>query len=99
MIASILKTLPPKKLMSYLMKYKPWRMPMADEVCFRVFHLKRPWELASYESVGGYAAWRRIIKDKTPPEEIIAEIKNSGLRGRGGAGFPTGLKWSFMSGN
>ena len=71
---------------------------MANEVCFRVLNLDRPWEIGSYESVGGYSAWRRIIENKIPPEEIVTEIKNSGLRGRGGAGFPTGLKWSFMSG-
>ena len=72
---------------------------MANEVCFRVFHLEKSWELSAYESVGGYQAWRRIIEQRTPPERIIDEIKRSGLRGRGGAGFPTGLKWSFMSAN
>lgn len=70
-----------------------------NEVCFRVMHLDKPWELSAYESVGGYQAWRRIINEKIPPAEIIEEIKKSGLRGRGGAGFPTGLKWSFMSAN
>jgi NADH-quinone oxidoreductase subunit F len=40
--------------------------------------------------------WRRILQEKTPPETIIDTLKKSGLRGRGGAGFPTGLKWSFM---
>lgn len=69
---------------------------MANEVCYRVLDLERPWELASYESIGGYQAWKNIIKHKTPPEKIIEEVKSSGLRGRGGAGFPTGLKWSFM---
>jgi NADH-quinone oxidoreductase subunit F len=69
---------------------------MANEVCFRTFHLKEPWKLSSYESIGGYQAWRKIVREKTPPQDIINEIKKSGLRGRGGAGFPTGLKWSFM---
>lgn len=72
---------------------------MANEVCFRVLHLERPWELSAYESVGGYSAWRNIIENKIPREQIVTEIKNSGLRGRGGAGFPTGLKWSFMAGS
>jgi NADH-quinone oxidoreductase subunit F len=56
----------------------------------------RTWRLQDYEARGGYKALRKIISEKTPPEAIIAELKASGLRGRGGAGFPTGLKWSFM---
>ncbi len=56
----------------------------------------RTWRLQDYVARGGYAALRKIIADKTPPEAIIAELKASVLRGRGGAGFPTGLKWSFM---
>jgi NADH-quinone oxidoreductase subunit F len=56
----------------------------------------RTWRLQDYVARGGYAALRKIIADKTPPETIIAELKASVLRGRGGAGFPTGLKWSFM---
>jgi len=70
---------------------------MANEVCFRTLHLDEPWTLKSYESVGGYSVLRKILKEKTPPETIINEIKESSLRGRGGAGFPTGLKWSFVS--
>lgn len=70
---------------------------MSNEVCFRVMHLDRPWELASYESVGGYQVWRKIVQENIASETIINEIKQSGLRGRGGAGFPTGLKFSFMA--
>ncbi|UCE88756.1 MAG: NADH-quinone oxidoreductase subunit NuoF [Pseudomonadota bacterium] len=69
---------------------------MANEVCFRTMHLKQPWSLESYTSVGGYEVWKEILSEKTPPEKIIEELKTSVLRGRGGAGFPTGLKWSFM---
>ncbi|MCW9028259.1 MAG: NADH-quinone oxidoreductase subunit NuoF [Kangiella sp.] len=69
---------------------------MANEVCFRTLHLDKPWTLKTYESAGGYRMWRKILAEKTPPEEIIEELKLSALRGRGGAGFPTGLKWSFM---
>ena len=69
---------------------------MANEVCLRNRHRDRPWALDVYEDDGGYQAWRRILSEKTPPDEIITEIKKSVLRGRGGAGFPTGLKWSFM---
>src|SRR5215207_4507314 len=57
------------------------------------------WRLKDYEARGGYAALRKILADKIPPEQIIAELKKSALRGRGGAGFPTGLKWSFMPKN
>ncbi len=69
---------------------------MANDVCFKNLHLDKPWKLATYESTGGYRAWKKIVAEKTPQEEIIAEIKKSGLRGRGGAGFPTGLKWNFI---
>lgn len=54
------------------------------------------WRLKDYEARGGYSALRKILTGKIPPEQVIAEIKKSSLRGRGGAGFPTGLKWSFM---
>jgi NADH-quinone oxidoreductase subunit F len=54
------------------------------------------WRLADYQRRGGYAALRSLIENKTPPDVVIGELKKSALRGRGGAGFPTGLKWSFM---
>ncbi len=69
---------------------------MANEVCFRTLHMDKPWTLESYLSVGGYEQLKKILKEKIPPEDIIEELKTSSLRGRGGAGFPTGLKWSFM---
>jgi len=56
----------------------------------------RNWRLADYVSRGGYEALKKILAEKTPPEQVVAEVKKSALRGRGGAGFPTGLKWSFM---
>jgi NADH-quinone oxidoreductase subunit F len=56
----------------------------------------RTWRLQDYLDRGGYSALKKIIADKTPQDAIIAELKTSVLRGRGGAGFPTGLKWSFM---
>ena len=67
-----------------------------DQICFRTRHLDEPWTLESYRSVGGYEVLEKILKNKTSAEEIIEELKESALRGRGGAGFPTGLKWSFM---
>ncbi|KMZ13090.1 NADH-ubiquinone oxidoreductase chain F [Candidatus Burkholderia humilis] len=54
------------------------------------------WHLEDYVARGGYKQLRRILEEKIPPEQVIADVKASGLRGRGGAGFPTGLKWSFM---
>jgi len=65
-------------------------------VCFRTLAKDEPWSLETYLEVGGYSALKKILNEKTPAEEIIEEVKASGLRGRGGAGFPTGLKWSFM---
>ena len=54
------------------------------------------WRLADYEQRGGYEALKKILGTPITPQEVIAEVKKSALRGRGGAGFPTGLKWSFM---
>ena len=56
-------------------------------------------KLDNYVKAGGYQALRKILSENMSPEAIIAEVKASGLRGRGGAGFPTGLKWSFMPRN
>jgi NADH-quinone oxidoreductase subunit F len=57
------------------------------------------WRLKDYEARGGYSALRKILSEKIPPDQVVAELKKSALRGRGGAGFPTGLKWSFMPKN
>ena len=54
------------------------------------------WRLKDYEARAGYQALKKILKDGIKPEDVTAEVKKSALRGRGGAGFPTGLKWSFM---
>ncbi|MBB5017777.1 NADH-quinone oxidoreductase subunit F [Chitinivorax tropicus] len=54
------------------------------------------WTLEAYRARGGYKALTRILESKMTQDEVIAEVKGSSLRGRGGAGFPTGLKWSFM---
>ena len=78
----------------------------AQETCFHGRHINPQilagltspdgWHLKDYEARDGYKALRRIIDEKLTPEQVIAEVKASALRGRGGAGFPTGLKWSFM---
>ncbi len=58
----------------------------------------RTWRLADYVQRGGYEALRKVLGGMSP-EQVIDEVKLSGLRGRGGAGFPTGLKWTFMPKN
>jgi NADH-quinone oxidoreductase subunit F len=51
--------------------------------------------LATYKARGGYRSWEKVVQTMKP-EQLIEEVKASGLRGRGGAGFPTGMKWSFV---
>ena len=70
-----------------------------NEVCFKNLDKENPASLGTYESTGGYKVWRQILNGDLSPDQILAELKTSGLRGRGGAGFPTGLKWSFMPRN
>jgi NADH-quinone oxidoreductase subunit F len=70
---------------------------MANELCFRNMHLEQPWTLEQYEKQGGYQALRQVLAEKADPQNIIEEVKKSGLRGRGGAGFPAGVKWGFIN--
>ncbi len=67
-----------------------------NSVCYATLGCDEPWTMARYEETGGYEAWRKILAEKTDPATIIDTVKAAGLRGRGGAGFPAGLKWSFM---
>jgi NADH-quinone oxidoreductase subunit F len=69
---------------------------MPHKVVLTTLDFDEPWTLENYLEIGGYQAWKKILKDRTPAGEIIDAVKHSALRGRGGAGFPTGLKWSFM---
>ncbi|MGD8619926.1 MAG: NADH-quinone oxidoreductase subunit F, partial [Gammaproteobacteria bacterium] len=63
---------------------------MTVQVCFDTLQFDQPWTLENYLKVGGYQAWQKILREKISPEKVIDEVKQSGLRGRGGAGFPTG---------
>jgi NADH-quinone oxidoreductase subunit F len=78
---------------------------MSGQTCFHGRHIDpiilagldgTNWRLADYVKRGGYSALRKILTQGIAPDIVIAEVKKSALRGRGGAGFPTGLKWSFM---
>jgi NADH-quinone oxidoreductase subunit F len=69
---------------------------MSTKVCLWTKDYPDPGSFETYVLHGGYEALKKILAEKTPAEEIIAQVKLSSLRGRGGAGFPTGLKWSFM---
>lgn len=70
---------------------------MANEMLFRDNDVDKRWTLEGYRSTGGYKVLEKILKEQTDPAHIIEELKTSSLRGRGGAGFPTGIKWSFMN--
>ena len=70
--------------------------PQEHQVVYTTLQFDTPWSLESYRKVDGYKAWEKILAEKTDPVALIEEVKKSSLRGRGGAGFPTGLKWSFM---
>jgi len=76
------------------MAYGP--APQEHQVVYTTLHFDKPWAMDSYVQVGGYEAWKKILAEKPDPNALIDEVKKSNLRGRGGAGFPTGLKWSFM---
>lgn len=65
-------------------------------VCYRTFDHENPASLDTYLKVGGYQTWKAILAGKITPQQIIDEVKTSCLRGRGGAGFPAGIKWSFI---
>ena len=57
-------------------------------VLFEALKHERSWTLEGYRQMGGYEAWEKILREQTPREKIIDELKASGLRGRGGAAFP-----------
>ena len=67
-----------------------------NQTCYATLGRESPWSLKTYRDIGGYSAWETILAERPSPESVVERIKASGLRGRGGAGFPSGLKWSFM---
>jgi len=67
------------------------------KLCTATFSLDNPSSIETYLAQDGYLSWKKIIRDKTPKSEIIRLVKESGLKGKGGAGFLTGLKWSFIN--
>ena len=69
---------------------------MADHLLLRHLDIPDIDDLDVYLEHNGFEAFKSVVKERTP-EEVIDEVKTSGLRGRGGAGFPTGVKWSFLS--
>ena len=70
-----------------------------NQVCYRTLLLNEPSSITTYQGIGGYRVLAKILTEGTPANDIIAQLKLSNLRGRGGAGFPTGLKWSFLNPN
>ena len=81
--------------------YSPVRTNAAEVAQSDTLHLLRHCEdpeqvkIDTYENHGGYKAWRKVLAEMKP-DEVAVEVKTAGLRGRGGAGFPAGLKWSFV---
>ena len=76
-------------------------MSKYNQVIYSNINESDSWTLDEYIKQGGYRVWKDILANQTnkSPDWVVEEVKKSGLRGRGGAGFPTGLKWSFMPKN
>ncbi len=71
---------------------------MAEHILLRHRDIADIHKLNIYQKDGGYSAFKKVLT-QMEPAQVLEEVKSSGLRGRGGAGFPTGIKWSFLPGN
>jgi NADH-quinone oxidoreductase subunit F len=69
-----------------------WRMATATDARVLQALDGPPWDIDAYLKIGGYEAWKKCVKELSATD-IVNELKKAGLRGRGGAGFPTGIKW------
>ena len=68
-----------------------------NELCYSTLSSNNPNTFETYVNQGGYSTWKNIVSSSMDKKEIIETVLRSGLRGRGGAGFPTGRKWSFIN--
>jgi NADH-quinone oxidoreductase subunit F len=71
---------------------------MLNQTCFATLGCEQPWTYQRYCELGGYRSWEKVLREQQTRKDVIETVKASGLRGRGGAGFPAGVKWSFMPG-
>ena len=69
--------------------------PMERPLTQHIRPSREPLSIEEYEKAGGYGAVRKALRSMTP-QNVTSVVKESGLRGRGGAGFPTGMTWSFV---
>lgn len=70
-----------------------------NDVCYFTLGHEKPWSIETYMKLGGYEGWKKILRGEMTRDEVIDTVKTAELKGRGGAGFPTGIKWSFMPKN